>query len=483
MEVVETVVGKRLEGAGDVEGAELRPLVADDGVDFQLGEASPVTLGRELVVRKTELELVLGVLLAERRGRIERDADCEIAVDVQLRIDAGEEQELQRLGQDRGLPVRVVQGVGIGRPEAVGVRGVDGLPVRVDEGRRVGGIRDDAVDEGLDGLPLQRWLGRGLLRVMHRGEQGDDFGDEGLDASNGAGSLNAVIEVGARAQSVLLLDGAEDGVVDIPCSSLLERGDASFAQELERSAAGLQVLLVRGTGRTGKQVEAAVLQNARGLLAAGQAHDLAVGRVGGRGGDVGQLQGARVGDDGMVVAGADDDGALGVERVELQLADGTAALDEAGIVHVDYLDPVGVGLASLALDAAGDVRQDVGDGQRLVVEIALEEEQAARHDVHVRIHQPRHHHAAVEVDDLGLLANVRLGALRRSGIGNDAVLDRHASDLGVVAVHGVDAAIVEHHVGGLDGGDDGEQGGREGADAEEERCVDHGERAYRVHEM
>ena len=49
----------------------------------------------ELVMSETQLEALSRVLLAERLSCVEANSDCKIAVDVQLSVNARQEQQLK----------------------------------------------------------------------------------------------------------------------------------------------------------------------------------------------------------------------------------------------------------------------------------------------------------------------------------------------------------------------------------------------------
>lgn len=302
MEIIHTVVCKRLERVGDVERAELRPLVADDGINAKLGKSRPILLVRKLVVSQAKTEVLAGVLLAKRLSSVETNAHSEISVNVQLSVEAAEEEQLESLCENGRVPVRLVEGVLVRSPGAIHVRAVDGRPVGIYQSSCVRRVCNDAVDEGLNSLPLDCRLSSNSCLVVPGSQLLNDAVHKRRHSVEGLGRLNAIIEVSARGETILLLEGSEDLVVVIAGSGFLERSDTSFTEELERSTAGLEVLLVGRWGRTSEQRRGTVCESARGLLATGEANDLAIGGVWGVCVDLGEFEGARIGEDGVVVA-------------------------------------------------------------------------------------------------------------------------------------------------------------------------------------
>jgi hypothetical protein len=257
---------------------------------------------RKLVVGQTKTEVLARVLLAKRLSGVKTNAHSEISVNVQLSVEATEEEQLKSLCENGGVPVGLVEGVLVGSPGAVHVGAVDGCPVGIDQSSCVCRVCNDAVDEGLDSLPLDCRLSSDSRLVVPGSQLLNDALHKRRHIVERLGRLNAIIEVSARGKTILLLEGSKDLVVVVAGSGFLERSNTSFTEELERSTAGLEVLLFGGLGGAGEQRRSTVCESARGLLATGEANDLAIGGVFGICVDFGEFEGARIGEDGVVVA-------------------------------------------------------------------------------------------------------------------------------------------------------------------------------------
>jgi len=89
----------------------------------------------------------------------------------------------------------------------------------------------------------------------------------------------------------------------------------------------------------------------------------------------------------------------------------------------------------------------------------------------VRVNKTRHSHAALEINDFGVLSNIGMRLLLVADIFDLASAHNHGRSGTVARAHGVDVSIVEDHVGWLSSASDGSKG----ADAESEKTASHGD--------
>jgi hypothetical protein len=256
---------------------------------------------RELVVSKTEADVLARVLLAERLGSIKSNTDSEITVYVKLSVNASEEEGLEGLGKHGRLPVGIVEGVLIGSPGTVLVRGVNGCPVGFDESSSIGWVSDNTINESLDSLPLKTWLRTKRFLVIPGRDRVGDVLDKSSYPVHGIGCFDPEVKVTARREAILLPDGVKNIVVVVSSSSLLERSDTSFTKKLQGSTGSLEVLCVRGR-RDLDKVAGTILKGTRRLIAAGQTVNLSTCGVLGVFIYAGHLKRAGVGKNSMVVA-------------------------------------------------------------------------------------------------------------------------------------------------------------------------------------
>ena len=178
------------------------------------------------------------------------------------------------------------------------------------------------------------------------------------------------------------------------------------------------------------------------------APDLAAKRVCCRRGDLGKLERPRVGEGGVTEGRANQDRPLGLQHIEGRAARLDAGRQHALLKPADDLEPAIRLVRDILVEACLDALLELGDGERVVVEAALQQLAARLERMHVAIDDARHQEAAFEVDHRGRGAQVGLHARIEADEHDPAVLDGKCLGVARAGIGGEDDAVSEHTVGG-----------------------------------
>ncbi|MNY17379.1 hypothetical protein D3C86_1506970 [compost metagenome] len=220
-----------------------------------------------------------------------------------------------------------------------------------------------------------------------------------------------------------------------------------LAHGVERGAA-LDQLLGVGGGRHhgGHGIGSAVFADA-GRIAVAVAHIFAVPGIGRVLVDASHFQAARVGQHGMEVSGADLDRAAGLERVQRRFVGVAVQSVHAHAIPAAHFQPDIGAFALVRIQARLNGLLEHLAGHRLVFQVAQGHGATAIPRMHVCIDEARHQHAAGQIDQLCLLADVRRNPCITAHINDFSARDGDRLLHRVLTVDGVDITVAQHHVG------------------------------------
>ena len=217
-----------------------------------------------------------------------------------------------------------------------------------------------------------------------------------------------------------------------------------------RTASSARRRGTRGVPPDGRQQTGRGFPERPNRVTRGVAHDLPARRVGRVGGDAGQLHRLLVGQRRMPAGVPQQDRVDGRHRtkrvVERQPLD-TGRWRRVPLVLMPAAtadELAGAGASGRILDQRYDVRPARGAPQ-----IELQRRVADSQEVAVPLDEPRNREAAVEIDDLCLVADVAVELGRAADRHNAVAANRQRVHLWDQIVHGDDGPIPQHQVGVL----------------------------------